>query len=196
MSWLNVEFQVTVYDDGVNTDHCLSWAETTLSRLLVRAEGYRTNNATPSALAPTSAVAPVFRSILPTLARASIPAYLPSWFPTLTTHEYPSVLPLNEGAGVSWEVQLSDQSNCDAEACVEWIVAGLHGVQLRPNWDRKVNLGTNGIGYLYLNQHSNSLPSIQWIRDGNTYNTVAPVDESSPDQPTLVHIARSMVRVN
>jgi len=117
--------------------------------------------------------------------------YLPSWFPPLPHRLYPSLSANASG----WEVQLTDQRTCTALYCVTWFAQGLPGRQVRPHWDQKVDLGAHGVGYLYLNTGSNSLPSMQWTRDGNTYNAVAPIAEASPDQPTLVHIVRSMVRV-
>ncbi len=147
--------------------------------------------ARPPAAVPT--VASVFRAVLPAVARATttIPVYLPSWFPNIHVHVYPSLT----ASASEWEVRLTDQPTCSALYCVAWLVQGFSGTQVRPHWDRKVDLGAHGVGYLYLNTGSNSLPSMQWTRDGNTYNAVAPIAEASPDQPTLVHIVRSMVRV-
>lgn len=139
-------------------------------------------------------VASVFRAVLPAVARASatIPVYLPSWFPPLHGRVYPSL----SARASAWEVQLADQPTCTALYCVAWSVQGSAGGQISPQWDRTVDLGANGTGYLSLNRGSNSLPSMQWTRDGNAYNAGAPVLEASPDQPTLVRIVRSMVRVS
>lgn len=71
-------------------------------------------------------------------------------------------------------------------------------MSVRNGWDRKVNLGPLGSAYLYLNTGSNGSPSLTWIHGGNTYNLDAPsaVVNDQPGQATLIHIARSLVRVN
>jgi len=139
-------------------------------------------------------VAPLLQPLVPGLARLpTIPVYLPSWLPIFGRPVYPSLLSVNKNG---WQVQLISDPNCTALYCVGWFAQGVAGVHLRPHSDRTVNLGANGIGYVFLNKGSNSAPDIEWTRNGNTYNTVAVTIEASPDQPTLVHIARSMVLVS
>jgi hypothetical protein len=168
-----------------------NWVTRVLGALYARAAAL-TADASPSAT-HTPVVASVLPTVVPALARArTIPIYLPSWLPHLSHRAYPS-LSISRNA---WQVQLSSDPHCTALYCVDWFVQGRAGVHLRPQTDRTVNLGANGTGYLFLNKGSNSLPNIEWTHDGNTYNTVAITMEASPDQPTLVHIVRSMVRVS
>lgn len=151
-------------------------------------------SATRAAVPTPPPVAPLLQPLVPGLARLpTIPVYLPSWLPIFGRPVYPSLLSVNKNG---WQVQLISDPNCTALYCVGWFAQGVAGVHLRQHPDRTVNLGANGVGHLFLNKGSNSTPDIEWTRNGNTYITVATTIEASPDQPTLVHIARSMVLVS
>ncbi len=174
------------------------WVTRVLGALYARAQAAH-GSGPPRATTSTTSPAAAFDPIVPQLAAATIPVYLPSYLPAFNVTVYPAASLGNaQTANFRWQAQLSNRPNCTVHYCEVWGMVGLSGVSLPSGWDRKVDLGALGSGYLYLNTGSNGGPSLTWIHGGNTYTVDAPNDvvNDQPGQAILIHIARSLVHVH
>lgn len=173
------------------------WVTQVLRALYARAEATHADG--PPRATTTMVPTAIFAPLLPQLTMATIPVYLPSWLPAFNVRVYPvASLGNAQTLNFRWQAQLSNQPNCTVHYCEVWGIVGLSGVSVRNGWDHKVDLGSLGSAYLYLNIGSNGGPSLTWIHGGNTYNLDAPNDviNDQPGQATLIHIVQSLVRLH
>lgn len=164
-----------------------------IMRLLTRspASAYlRTLTRRPSCSLPRgSHVAQVFCPVVAFAPTNHVPLYLPSWFPPAPTPQSAYVVANNHQL---WYIAVTSQGPCAPLSCAAWYIQGARGISMRPMPDAVVDLGANGKGLLYLNRGSNSAPTVEWTRGGNTYTALG-VDDSAT-QTALLRILRSLVR--
>lgn len=138
-------------------------------------------------VAPVTAhPAPVFRPILPQLAHARMPVYLPSWLPAFPVRVYPFA-GVSRG-GKQYSVYLSTRRSGGADANLVFTLDATAGPP--DTAGRKVALERGIVAHIDPHTGGNRGPTISWAVGGYSYE----IGYLYPERK-LIRAARSMVAV-